>query len=124
MNIKKIQKLQRAYKALKDEGIQRTILNFFKRHTPPYTDAAFHKFISAAGHDVHEAESMVYDMLGSLLAGGVSAGREIDYDRRELALGMEAEKEHTDNEVIARKIALDHLAEDPKYYSKLKRAGL
>jgi hypothetical protein len=32
--------------------------------------------------------------------------------------------EHTDDEEIAREIAMDHLTEDPKYYTKLIRAGL
>ena len=35
-------------------------------------------------------------------------------------MGIEVEKEHTDNPKIALKIALDHLKEDPKYYTKLK----
>jgi hypothetical protein len=45
-------------------------------------------------------------------------------DKRELAMGIKVEGEHTDDMDIARKIALDHLAEHPKYYSKLKKAGL
>ncbi len=39
---------------------------------------------------------------------------------RVLEEGTVVEKEHTDNEDIARQIAIDHLAEDPKYYEKLK----
>lgn len=45
-------------------------------------------------------------------------------DPKELAMGMEAEKEHTQDEALAKKIAMDHLKEDPKYYTKLKAAGL
>jgi hypothetical protein len=41
--------------------------------------------------------------------------------KSELVLGIETEKEHTDNPDIARAIALDHLFEDPKYYTKLKQ---
>ena len=41
--------------------------------------------------------------------------------KSELVLGIETEKEHTDNPEIARAIALDHLFEDPKYYTKLKQ---
>lgn len=37
----------------------------------------------------------------------------------QLRKGIEVEKEHTSNPDIARKIALDHLAEDPRYYAKL-----
>lgn len=45
-------------------------------------------------------------------------------DPKELNMGMEVEKEHTKDEALATKIAMDHLKEDPKYYSKLKAAGL
>ncbi len=37
----------------------------------------------------------------------------------ELDKGIKVEKEHTTSDAIAREIALDHLAEDPKYYTKL-----
>lgn len=41
--------------------------------------------------------------------------------KRELALGMKVELEHTPETAVAREIAMDHLYEDPKYYTKLKR---
>ena len=44
-----------------------------------------------------------------------------DVDPRELARGTEHELEHTTSRKIARQIALDHLAEDPRYYVKLER---
>jgi hypothetical protein len=43
---------------------------------------------------------------------------------KELEMGIEVEREHTDDEALARKIAMDHLSEDPRYYSKLQAAGL
>jgi len=46
------------------------------------------------------------------------------YDPEELKKGIEVEKEHTDDPKIAMKIALDHLKEDPKYYTKLATLGL
>ncbi len=46
------------------------------------------------------------------------------YDREELKKGIEVEKEHTDDPKIALKIALDHLDEDPEYYTKLATLGL
>ena len=44
--------------------------------------------------------------------------------QKELIKGIEVEKEHTSSEEEARKIAMDHLAETPDYYSRLLRAGL
>jgi len=44
---------------------------------------------------------------------------EKDVDVKELAMGIKVEMEHTDSKEEAKKIALQHLAENPKYYSKL-----
>lgn len=40
---------------------------------------------------------------------------------QQLVKGIKVEMEHSDDMKIAKKIALDHLAEDPNYYTKLKR---
>lgn len=40
---------------------------------------------------------------------------------QQLAKGMRVEREHTKNDAIARKIALDHLAERPDYYDQLAK---
>lgn len=50
------------------------------------------------------------------------------HDPEQLIQGFDVEKEHSktiggDSKTIA-KIVLDHLAEDPKYYTKLKKVGL
>lgn len=45
-------------------------------------------------------------------------------NQAELAKGMKVEREHTKNKNTARTIAMDHLAEDPHYYTKLKKAKL
>lgn len=47
-----------------------------------------------------------------------------EVDTAELAIGVQSEMEHTNDIKIAKKIALDHLKEDPKYYTKLAKAGL
>lgn len=41
--------------------------------------------------------------------------------RTQLKMGIKVEMEHTDNKSLAKKIAMDHLYEDPKYYTKLKK---
>lgn len=43
---------------------------------------------------------------------------------QELNMGRKVEMEHTDDPDVAEKIALDHLTEDPFYYTKLHLAGL
>jgi hypothetical protein len=42
----------------------------------------------------------------------------------ELAMGIKVEMEHTDDVQVAKKIAMDHLAENPNYYSDLKKSGV
>lgn len=41
--------------------------------------------------------------------------------KSELIKGIKVELEHTDDEKVAKEIAMDHLYEDPHYYSKLKK---
>jgi hypothetical protein len=43
-----------------------------------------------------------------------------DVFNRQIRMGTKVEMEHTKNPAIARKIAMDHLGEDPRYYDKLK----
>jgi len=45
-------------------------------------------------------------------------------DPEQLKRGIEVEMEHTDDPEIAEKIAMDHLKENPEYYSKLDSIGL
>jgi len=46
------------------------------------------------------------------------------FDPTELAIGVQIEMEHTNDIKIAKEIALDHLKNDPEYYTKLAKAGL
>jgi len=43
-----------------------------------------------------------------------------DFDQNELRRGVKHELEHTSSRAIALEIAMDHLAEDPAYYSHLE----
>ena len=47
-----------------------------------------------------------------------------DVDADELLIGTAHELEHTDDPEEAERIALDHLAEDPQYYSRLAACGI
>jgi len=44
-----------------------------------------------------------------------------DFPRSDLDMGSEVEMEHTRFPSLARRIALDHLAEDENYYRKLRK---
>jgi len=59
------------------------------------------------------------------LPGGVGDESTTDQvDPTQLSIGIQIEMEHTNNLDIAKEIAIDHLTEDPKYYTKLVNAGL
>ncbi len=55
---------------------------------------------------------------------GKHSNTENKVDPEQLALGIKTELEHTSDKKVAQEIALDHLAEDPAYYTKLTKAGL
>lgn len=58
------------------------------------------------------------------LPGGEADERDpSEFDQDELSMGVEDELEHTDDELTAAEIAMDHLTGDPKYYSKLDEVG-
>ena len=59
------------------------------------------------------------------LPGGVGDSTPTDQiDPIQLSTGIQIEMEHTNDLDVAKEIAMDHLTEDPKYYSKLVAAGL
>jgi hypothetical protein len=47
-----------------------------------------------------------------------------DFDSEQLATGIEVEKEHTDDVMVAKQIAKAHLLENKNYYRLLTRCGL
>lgn len=58
---------------------------------------------------------------------GLRRGRRIspaDVDAKQLKAGIKVEKEHTTSPRMACRIALDHLAEHARYYTKLRKAKL
>lgn len=61
-------------------------------------------------------------MNGDKIPGGKGDEAEPrDFDQRELRMGIAVEMEHTKSRRLAREIAMDHLSEDPRYYTKLKK---
>jgi hypothetical protein len=92
------------------------------KHTPIYVPA------EAYGGFPNPMEEFLYPYRRAMriaakdrLPGGLAddaSPKEFDPD--ELELGVKTESEHTTDKSLAREIAMDHLTEDPKYYTKLK----
>lgn len=99
----------------------------FLLKNPNPDDGAYHAHAEKMGWNVPKAEAMAYTlatdavhfwMKGMANQKGVT---EKDVDAKQLAAGVKVEREHTDNDDMARRIALDHLAEIPDYYTRLAR---
>jgi len=71
-------------------------------------------------------DGTVIDKLGSQhedeIPGGLADKKKpSDFDPKQLAKGIKVELEHTDDRNLAQEISMDHLTEDPDYYSKLEK---
>lgn len=58
------------------------------------------------------------------IANGLASKKGIgedDVNPDELKMGIQVELEHTSDKQMAKQIALDHLAEIPDYYTRLKK---
>jgi len=99
---------------------------FFLKTNPNPLDANLHSWAESMGYDIDEAETEIYK-LATKFVNFLTSGRanelgitEEDVDAEQLKTGIEVEQEHTPDDDIAKRIALDHLCEISDYYSKLK----
>ena len=100
--------------------IHRSILEFFKNNPLP-SDDEVHSFAVEKGIDPHKFEEYLYMILGSFLGAGKSKEFTGSYDQRQLDMGIKVEMEHTTDPLLSEKIAKDHLAEIPDYYTRLEK---
>ena len=77
------------------------------------------KFCDYMKISLRDFSSIMFHLLSDLLAEGESINFGGEYDGRQLEMGVLVEMEHTTNKMIAEKIAKDHLAEIPDYYTRL-----
>jgi hypothetical protein len=64
------------------------------------------------------------DQLPELQGGKGEGMDQTQVDPEQLQMGIKVEMEHTNDQELAKEIAMDHLAEDPQYYAHLKAAGM
>jgi translation elongation factor EF-Tu-like GTPase len=107
----------------KDERIYSEIMEFFADNPSPQ-DEEIHALADKLGIDEHKFEAYIYAILGSILGTGEAKKKkftEEDANPEELKQGIKIEMEHTKNKAVAKRIALDHLAELPDYYTRLTK---
>ena len=106
----------------REEAIIRNIyIDYAKKNLPA---AQLENFPPYKANQVQQTRYKASDTFTNDRKKAKKLGYLEEIDREELKKGIEVEKEHTDDPRIAMKIALDHLAEDPKYYTKLATLGL
>lgn len=110
-----------------DKDMRISLIKWFLENPYP-DDKKVHAYAEQIGIDEHELEKHIYAIISSVLSEGKSKGKEIKHDSKQLEMGIKVEMEHTSCPTISRKIALDHLAEIPDYYTRLdkmeKEAGV
>lgn len=106
-----------------DRSVREKIILFFKDKPRP-SDKEVHSFAGELGLDEHKFEEHIYSALGDFFAYGRAKEKgftEADADPEELKMGIDVEMEHTRCNLISKRIALDHLAEFPDYYTRLAK---
>lgn len=107
-----------------DNGdIKEKIKDFFKANPYP-EDSKVHSFAQSLGMEPDDLETHIYAVLCDYLKIGKHQDVPDDkFDSKELAMGIEVEKEHTNFPEIAKIIAKDHLSEPglEDYYTRLKK---
>jgi hypothetical protein len=107
-----------------DNAVVEFLLNY-----PFPGDAEVHAFAEERGYDTEQVEAAAY-RLASLFVQFLNDGRanekgfkEEDADPEQVKMGIEIEHEHSPDRATAKRITLDHLAENPKsplpYYTAL-----
>jgi hypothetical protein len=97
------------------------LLEYF-RYNPLATDADLFEYAEKVGIDYDELLDHALALVGMFVGAGkyVNEGGHKHIDQTQLRMGIEVEKEHTVCELIAERIAKDHLTEIPDYYTRLK----
>lgn len=95
----------------------------FLAENPRATDEQVHQWARDNGIAPERVEENIYALLGGMMRKMFKAASTPDseFDPDQLARGIEVEKEHTDNEYVAKIIAKTHLLECKTYYTGLDK---
>ena len=79
--------------------------------------------LSSLKNDMKEEEKLKGGLSDKLSLGDIAVKHKVGVEEltKQFLQGFKKEFEHTKNEKEASEIAMDHLSEDPKYYTKLKK---
>lgn len=114
--------------AKKNDPIKDSVVDLFTNNKK-VTDLDVRSLADEMGIDKQKFDEIIYSLLTSFFNKGRynESGRKAKIDDKELKMGIKIEYEHTDDPIIAERIAKDHLTEIPGtgnndgYYSLLER---
>lgn len=102
-----------------DKDIEQVVYDFFS-NKKGIKDIDVHAFADSLKVEHSDVENVVYKLLNDFLAyGRWNDEGNPEVDAEELNMALKVETEHSGNDLIKRRIALDHLAECKNYYSRL-----
>ncbi len=88
----------------------------------------YQKMLQSAISEGKKTLKQISKDIEGLFGPGKSSSFNGQYNPKQLKMGIEVEREHTSDPRIAERIAKDHLAEIPDYYTRLakmeKEAGV
>lgn len=106
---------------VKSSDLNRWKAGEFLKYNPDPSEEKTRDFAREIGVS-YEALKALFAEHGERIPGGEASGmKPDDFDLEQLAVGTHHELEHTADRSMAMEIAMDHLAEDPAYYQKLKQ---
>jgi len=113
-NILNIKKAQQEDIAKAD--VAQTFLAYIAKNPDP-PDKAIHALADKLGIEHDKFEARIYGILSDVIEHGKDGPQP---DKKQLAMGIKVESEHTKHTLLAEFIARAHLKEIPDYYSRLK----
>ena len=105
---------------VKAQEIRKKVIDYFTTHKQ-VTEEMVHEELSKELGLPHEVtESLIYSILSDFMSKGKwNQDPNIPINQDQLMAGINVEMEHTSDPLIAERIARDHLAEIPDYYTRL-----
>lgn len=105
---------------------EQAALELLSNKKPLEDESGVHKTADKEKINKHKFEETIYKLAQDFFSAGKfneSGKSEDDFDPKEIARGVDIEMEHTTNPLIAKRIALDHIAESwpVSYYDKLEK---
>lgn len=104
---------------INSDNIRDKIILYFQENKNP-NDDQIHKFAESLNLPPDELENQIYKLLSQLINLKGSDVPDNKFDKKQLEIGTNVEKEHIDIPLIVKAISKAHILENKNYYIFLK----